>query len=44
MVVIDPGHGGVDPGAVTQRGVLEKHVVLAAAQVFKKRLERSGTS
>ncbi len=42
VVVIDPGHGGVDPGAVTRNGILEKHVVLAAAKVFKKRLEQSG--
>ena len=42
VVVIDPGHGGVDPGAVTHNGIFEKHVVLAAAKVFKKRLERSG--
>ncbi len=42
VVVIDPGHGGVDPGAVTRKGILEKHVVLAAAKVFKKRLEQSG--
>ncbi len=42
VVVIDPGHGGVDPGAVTRKGVFEKDVVLAAAKVFKTRLERSG--
>ena len=42
VIVIDPGHGGVDPGAVTRKGVFEKHVVLAAAKVFKKRLEQSG--
>jgi len=42
VIVIDPGHGGVDPGAITPAGVYEKHVVLAAAKTFKTRLERSG--
>jgi len=42
IIVLDPGHGGVDPGAITRKGVYEKHVVLAAAKVFKNRLERSG--
>lgn len=41
VVVIDPGHGGIDPGATTKSGVYEKHVVLAVAKVFKKRLERN---
>jgi N-acetylmuramoyl-L-alanine amidase len=31
IIVIDPGHGGVDPGAVADGGVLEKDVVLAVA-------------
>jgi len=42
VIVIDPGHGGIDPGATTKSGIFEKDVVLAAANVFKKRLERSG--
>ena len=33
IVVIDPGHGGKDPGAVGPSGVLEKHIVL---QISKK--------
>ncbi len=28
-VVIDPGHGGKDPGAIGTKGLLEKNVVLA---------------
>lgn len=31
-VVIDPGHGGVDPGAVNDKGVREKDLVLELAQ------------
>ena len=37
-VVIDPGHGGVDPGAITLDGVYEKDVVLATAQEFARAL------
>src|SRR5690606_20508222 len=32
VVVIDPGHGGEDPGASGRRGVREKDVVLAIAK------------
>jgi len=42
VIVIDPGHGGVDPGAIGRSGVFEKNITLAAAKVLKKRLERSG--
>ena len=37
IVVIDPGHGGEDPGAVGRQGTQEKKVVLKSAK-------RSGTS
>lgn len=41
-VVIDPGHGGADPGAQGQSGTLEKHVTLAAARELGEILESQG--
>jgi N-acetylmuramoyl-L-alanine amidase len=41
VVVIDPGHGGKDPGAPGKRAH-EKDVTLAAAKALKARLERTG--
>ncbi|MEQ1888969.1 MAG: N-acetylmuramoyl-L-alanine amidase [Alphaproteobacteria bacterium] len=32
VIVIDAGHGGVDPGAITAHGVYEKSIVLDTAQ------------
>ena len=37
-VVIDPGHGGIDPGAIGPNGAREKDVVLQAAWAFARRL------
>jgi N-acetylmuramoyl-L-alanine amidase len=37
-VVIDPGHGGVDPGAISPSGVYEKDIVLAVAREFARQL------
>ncbi len=42
IVVIDPGHGGVDPGTIGVNGFYEKHITLAMARELKKRLERGG--
>ncbi len=41
-IVLDPGHGGKDPGAVGIKGLREKDVVLALAKRIKPRLEALG--
>jgi N-acetylmuramoyl-L-alanine amidase len=42
VVVLDPGHGGVDPGTSSASGTTEKDVVLAFAKTLKQRLEAKG--
>jgi N-acetylmuramoyl-L-alanine amidase len=42
VVVIDPGHGGVDPGTSSADGVTEKEVVLSFARTLKDKLETTG--
>jgi len=37
-VVIDPGHGGVDPGASGRRGLAEKEITLDVARRLARRL------
>ncbi|MFP6654831.1 MAG: N-acetylmuramoyl-L-alanine amidase [Myxococcota bacterium] len=41
-IVVDPGHGGRDPGATGIGGLLEKDVNLAIARRLAKRLESRG--
>jgi N-acetylmuramoyl-L-alanine amidase len=41
LIVLDPGHGGIDNGAKAASGELEKDIVLNFAQQFKARLEAS---
>ncbi len=40
IVVVDPGHGGKDPGAVGAKGEREKDVVLSISQMLARRLKR----
>jgi N-acetylmuramoyl-L-alanine amidase len=42
LVVLDPGHGGRDPGAIGAGGTPEKRITLTAALELKRRLERGG--
>ncbi|MEM8551640.1 MAG: N-acetylmuramoyl-L-alanine amidase [Pseudomonadota bacterium] len=39
VVVIDPGHGGIDPGAVSEDGVMEKDLALTFAKRLAEDLE-----
>lgn len=41
-IVVDPGHGGKDPGAVSPRGLQEKTVNLRVSKYLKKELEKMG--
>ena len=40
IVVLDPGHGGEDPGAIGRKGTYEKHITLAVAKKLKAQIER----
>jgi N-acetylmuramoyl-L-alanine amidase len=42
IIVLDPGHGGLDNGAVASDGVMEKDIVLSFATGLRDLLERSG--
>ncbi|MEO0070337.1 MAG: N-acetylmuramoyl-L-alanine amidase [candidate division WOR-3 bacterium] len=41
-IVLDPGHGGADPGAIGRKGTQEKTIVLDIAQRVKKHLIKEG--
>jgi len=41
-IVIDPGHGGHDPGATGPSGLKEKDVTLAIAKALKRKMETNG--
>lgn len=42
LVVIDPGHGGRDPGAQGVRGTWEKNVVMTVARELQRELQAGG--
>ncbi|WP_417453705.1 N-acetylmuramoyl-L-alanine amidase [Kiloniella sp.] len=42
IIVVDAGHGGVDPGAIGVSGIQEKKLALSYAQSLKKILESKG--
>ncbi len=42
LVVLDPGHGGQDPGAISASGRFEKDVTLALARAVAARLAQTG--
>jgi N-acetylmuramoyl-L-alanine amidase len=42
VIVIDPGHGGVDPGAIGVSGIYEKAITLSAGLELRDKLKASG--
>ncbi len=43
MVVIDAGHGGIDPGAMSSSGIKEKTIALAIAKDLQRLLSKDST-
>ncbi|GEM_PF-498538 len=41
-IILDPGHGGADPGAVGESGLMEKEVTLAVATYLEEMLIEAG--
>jgi N-acetylmuramoyl-L-alanine amidase len=41
-VALDPGHGGVDPGAISPHGIYEKNITLATARELARQLALTG--
>jgi N-acetylmuramoyl-L-alanine amidase len=43
-IVIDPGHGGKDPGAIGHNGVMEKDLILATSKRIAAQLQEAGAN
>ncbi|WP_010097756.1 N-acetylmuramoyl-L-alanine amidase [Ornithinibacillus scapharcae] len=41
-IVIDPGHGGKDPGAIGQNGIMEKELILETSLIIAEKIRESG--
>ncbi|HUK59879.1 MAG TPA: N-acetylmuramoyl-L-alanine amidase [Stellaceae bacterium] len=42
LVMLDPGHGGIDPGCIGSTGIYEKDIALSTAQEFARLLAATG--
>lgn len=42
LIVVDPGHGGIDSGTKSGNGHDEKDIVLAFGQMLREKLEKTG--
>ena len=42
VIAVDPGHGGVDPGAISPHGLYEKDITLSAARELARQLDATG--
>jgi N-acetylmuramoyl-L-alanine amidase len=42
VIVIDPGHGGIDPGAISRKGLKEKNIVFSFSKTLRDKLIKTG--